>query len=594
MLSVMSSSPVRLRWPLLVLLVSIALTALAAFDAQRSVRAQNAVVTRATHEFANFAAWSYGQHLQEKLSVAAKEVLGAVNHGDNLHTSPMIPPAAALAHYMPWDVQCMCHRPNQGPTPADIVGFKLGNSRLDVAANTLADPARGWMTDDMMGGMSDDMMMGSRPASHLSTEETRWIVDTLTRQVRTQPLADRGFALIVAGAGDSTRVLSYTVMPTVSHDTIVYAVRYTRAQLSGILASVLDGTDLLPSSFTNGKRNREIIAVRVSDGSGNLIFDSTPGMNSPISTKLALPRQYGALGLDVLVRPEEAGTVVIGGLPHSRLPFLLGLLALAAAMSLVAVAQIRRETELARLRGDFVSSVSHELRTPLAQIRLYLETMRLGRAATAEQRDWSLAHIERETTRLSHLVENVLRFSSLGRADIPEPISIDASEEARRIVDEFKPLAAARKATIEAEIADTPKVFLRPEAMRHLLINLLDNAVKYGPAGQTITVRVVVEGRELRISVADQGPGVVSRDREMIWRPFSRGRSARGAAGSGIGLSIVRDVATQNGGHAWVESAEGGGACFVVTIPIAEGDSFDARDIAIESLTESEPATIVG
>jgi signal transduction histidine kinase len=357
---------------------------------------------------------------------------------------------------------------------------------------------------------------------------------------------------------------------------------------------VLDGTDLLPSSFTNGKRNREIVAVRVSDGSGNLIFDSTPGMNSPITTKLSLPSQYGALGLDVMVRPEEAGTVVIGGLPHSRLPFLLGLLALAAAMSLVAVAQIRRETELARLRGDFVSSVSHELRTPLAQIRLYLETIRLGRATTVEQRDWSLGHIERETTRLSHLVENVLRFSSLGRADIPSPVSIDASEEARRIVEEFKPLAAARKATIEAAIADTPKIFLRPEAMRHLLINLLDNAVKYGPAGQTITVRVVVEGRNLRISVADQGPGVVSRDREMIWRPFSRGRSARGAAGSGIGLSIVRDVATQNGGYAWVETAEGGGACFVVTIPIAEDDSLIARDVAIESLTESEPATIVG
>ena len=598
MLSVMTSSPLRLRWPLLVLLVSIALTAFAAFDAQRTVRAQNAVVTRATHEFANFAAWSYGQHLQEKLSVAAKEVLGAVNHGDNLHTSPMIPPAAALVHYMPWDEQCMCHRPRQGPTPADIVGFRLGNSRLDVAANTLADPARGWMTDDMTrdmaGGMMGDMIMGSPPVSHLSTEEKRWIVDTLTRQVRTQPLADRGFALIVSGAGDSTRVLSYTVMPTISHDTIVYAVRYTRAQLSGILASVLDGTDLLPSSFTDGKRNREIVGVRVSDGSGNLIFDSTPGMNSPISTKLSLPRQYGALGLDVMVRPEQAGTVVIGGLPHSRLPFLLGLLALAAAMSLVAVAQIRRETELARLRGDFVSSVSHELRTPLAQIRLYLETMRLGRATTAEQRDWSLGHIERETTRLSHLVENVLRFSSVGRADIPAPVSIDASEEARRIVDEFKPLAAARKAKIEAEIADTPKVSLRPEAMRHLLINLLDNAVKYGPAGQTITVGVVVEGRELRLSVADEGPGVAARDREIIWRPFSRGRSARGAAGSGIGLSIVRDVATQNGGHAWVEAADGGGACFVVTIPITESDSVSSRDIAIESLTESEPATIVG
>jgi hypothetical protein len=111
---------------------------------------------------------------------------------------------------------------------------------------------------------------------------------------------------------------------------------------------VLDGPGLLPSTFTQGRRNRDVVAVRVRDESGNLIFDSAPGTSSPVSSKLALPFQYGALELETLVRPEEAGTIVIGGLPRSRLPFLLGLLALAAAMSVVAVAQIRRDTELAR------------------------------------------------------------------------------------------------------------------------------------------------------------------------------------------------------------------------------------------------------
>ena len=145
-----------------------------------------------------------------------------------------------------------------------------------------------------------------------------------------------------------------------------------------------------------------------------------------------------------------ANTLVIGGLPKSRLPFLLGLLALAAALSFVAIGQIRREGELARLRSDFVASISHELRTPLAQMRLYLETLRLGRFTTEDQRNWSLDNVERETTRLSHLVERVLRFSRTGRADdeVREPVDVVA--EVQPIVEEFQPLAAARGSSVVA------------------------------------------------------------------------------------------------------------------------------------------------
>jgi signal transduction histidine kinase len=235
----------------------------------------------------------------------------------------------------------------------------------------------------------------------------------------------------------------------------------------------------------------------------------------------------------------------------------------------VAVAQIRRETELAGLRADFVSSVSHELRTPLAQIRLYLETIRMGRASTPAQRDWSLGHIERETTRLGHLVENVLRFSRLGRVDAPPTNEVNVAEEARRIVEEFRPLALARRTLLTVETDDTPPVQLRPDALQRLLVNLLDNAVKYGPTGQTVRVKVVTEATSIRISVCDQGDGVAEGDRELIWRPFVRGGAASVAAGSGIGLTIVRDVATQHGGSAWVEDAPGGGACFVVVLPYA-------------------------
>jgi signal transduction histidine kinase len=281
-----------------------------------------------------------------------------------------------------------------------------------------------------------------------------------------------------------------------------------------------------------------------------------------------MDRRFGAMALDVFVRPQQANMLVIGGLPQSHLPFLIGVLALAAALSVVAVTQLRRETELARMRSDFVSNVSHELRTPLAQIRLFTETLRLGRAPTREQRDWSLSHIERETTRLGHLVENVLRFSRVGRGDASVPAPVDVTAETQRIVDEFQPLAASKQVHVQARLEPTPAIPLRPDALQRLLLNLLDNAVKYGPTGQTVRVSVTNVDGEVRLAVSDEGPGVAATERESVWRPFQRGSAAAIAAGSGIGLTIVRDVVTQHGGRTWMEAAAGGGACFVIALPV--------------------------
>jgi signal transduction histidine kinase len=111
---------------------------------------------------------------------------------------------------------------------------------------------------------------------------------------------------------------------------------------------------------------------------------------------------------------------------------------------------------------------------------------------------------------------------------------------------------------------------LRPDALRRLLLNLLDNAVKYGPDGQTVKVGVTRHDGEAWLSVADQGPGVEASEHESVWRPFQRGSAGSIAAGSGIGLSVVRDVASVHGGRAWVEKAAppGSGARFVVALPV--------------------------
>ncbi len=557
----------RPGWPLLLLLASIALTAVAAWNAQRTARSHRAVVESALREYAGFAAWSYREHLQVWLDGAARDALGAVNHEDEMHTSPRVPHARDLAHYLTWDAECGCHQADSGVNPGIFFGFTLGSDTLGVGVNTFRDPARGWEVDrpapaDQRGGG-----IGVYTAA-----ERAWVVDTLTAQVRSGLRDDRGYAFLVGGFGGRPRFLAYTLMPTAWGDTLVYGAEYTREEIGRGLAWVLDGQGLLPASFTRRRANREVVAVQVSTAGGGVLFDSSPGLAWSLDARQRLPAALGGVVIRAQVLPERAGEVVIGGVPASRLPFLTGLLVLAAALSLVAMAQLRRERGFLRSRTDFVASVSHELRTPLAQIRLFLETLRLGRFTTEEQRAWSLDCIDRETRRLAYLVENVLLFSRPGRGAPPE--RADLAAEVERVVEEFRPLAASRRATLEVEAAadGVPPVRLRRDAFRQVLLNLLDNAVKYGPAGQTVRVRVErAASGAARVVVADQGPGVPPGEREAVWRPFHRGSgpAARSVGGSGIGLTVARGIVEEHGGRARVEDAPGGGAAFVVELPAA-------------------------
>jgi signal transduction histidine kinase len=554
-----------------VLLASIGLTALAAIEAQRTVRSQDGVASRTLDEYASFAAWAYAQRLADTLAMVQREALGAVNHGDNYHTSERVPVAADLAHYLPWSDQCMCHRPRLGPSPEAFFAIKIGQNSLEAGLNTHPHPREGWEVDRPMS-----MVMPMPAELQYSTAERKWLLDSLTRRIRRLGVVDHGFTFVIGNVAKAPRVISYTLMPTSWGDTMVYGARYSPESFAGLLEGVLEGTGLLPATFTEGRRNRDILAVRVRDQLGHTLFESAPGLDLPRGAHVELPERTGRLSVDAAIRPELAGTLIIGGLPKSRLPFLLGLLGLAAALSIVAVAQLRRDGELAQLRAGFVSSVSHELRTPLSQIRLYVETLRLGRAPSEEQRQWSLGHIERETTRLSHLVENVLRFSTIGGDDTTVRTPTNVAADVAKIVDEFRPLASSRKASIELHAEETPAVSLKPDALRHIVLNLLDNAVKYGPLGQTVRVAVSANAHTIAITVDDEGSGVAEAERERVWRPFTRGERGSETGGSGIGLTVVREVVTAHGGSARVETSPSGGARFVVELPVDGASSVTA------------------
>ena len=573
----------RPSWPLVLLFASLGATAIAAIEAHRTVRSQRALAEHALRDYAAFASWSYQQHLRESMSAAVREALGAVNHGDNLHTSPGIPDATEVPHYLPWDDACSCHRPRLGPIPSAFFGFTLGSDTLGLALNTHSDPDHGWLVQQPRETIHSPSTLAT------DARERRWVNDTLSRQIRGGARSEWRYNVVVGEWHGEPRLLTYTLMPTTRGDTVVYGATYSRAAFDALLGGVLDHDGVLPESFTRDRRNRDVVTVTVTDARGRALYESTPATEWRFDATTSLPASFGALQVRAQIRPNLAGEIIIGGLPRSRLPFLIALLLLSAALAVVAVMQLRREEELSAQRARFVSGVSHELRTPLAQIRLYVETLRLGRFRTDAQRERSLEQIDRETRRLAHLVENVLRFSRRGSPSSEEVAreTVDIATEVQDVANELALLAAARRAAIVVEVRQRPLVRMVPGTLRQVLINVLDNAVKYGPPGQTVQVIVDGDTDTARIEVLDEGPGIPASEREVVFQPFRRGRAAvsSGAGGSGIGLTIVREIVTAHGGSvAIAESARG--TRVVVGLPRAPSS------IAPPGVSEHEPSAI--
>jgi signal transduction histidine kinase len=257
------------------------------------------------------------------------------------------------------------------------------------------------------------------------------------------------------------------------------------------------------------------------------------------------------------------------------LPILAGVFVLTAGLLAVALRQLYRQQELARLRTEFVSGVSHELRTPLAQIRWFAELLYMGKLRSDEERTRSAGIIDQEARRLTYLVENVLNFSRTEKGTnriTPAPLDLD--KEIRDAVEMFTPLARSRRMAVQVGASGGLSVTADRDALRQILLNLLDNAAKYGPAGQTITVgsgeAPGSNGARVRLWVEDQGPGIPPADRDRVWEPYVRlSRTAESVTGgSGIGLSVVRELVTLHEGMAWIESAgANGGARVVVELP---------------------------
>jgi signal transduction histidine kinase len=353
----------------------------------------------------------------------------------------------------------------------------------------------------------------------------------------------------------------------------VFGFVVSSAALSELFQEWFDDQQLLPQPIAGEAPNDSLLYVTVEAPGGEQVFASPIAYPTELVASAPVSPELGDLVVHAAIRPDAASSLIIGGLPNSRLPLLVALLLLTLGVGGFTFVQLRREQGFQRLREDFVSGVSHELRTPLAQIRMFSELQEAGKLPSAEDQKRAVTVIAREARRLSHLVDNILQFSALSRTrgqGMPrEPL--DLSDAVREGVEAVRPLLLDRGMKLDVSAEPGLHVLGNREAIARVVVNLLDNAVKYGPRGQTVRVAIARANHVARLSVEDEGPGVPPGDRTRVFQAYTRlDRDVKARIpGSGIGLSVVSELAELHGGKASVEEGARGGARFVVELPIA-------------------------
>jgi signal transduction histidine kinase len=396
--------------------------------------------------------------------------------------------------------------------------------------------------------------------------------------------------LAVDTIGGVERLISLAlVRDSVAGVWAAYGVDAPPKALDSLFHDVARERELLPRALVGAIPNDSVIAVRVSRPDGVPFFQRGE-LDERFAASDTMSVAQGSLIVTVSLEPHLASSLIIGGLPPSRLPALIALLVLSILLALLAFAQLRRSRELARLRNQFVANVSHELRTPLSQISMFSETLLLGRERSVDERRHFLSVIFRETRRLASLVESVLRFSRGEAGAIRlRPELHDVSAEVRETLATFAPLAASSGAQLRAQLDNDAHAMVDAGALRQIMLNLLDNAVKYGPEQQTIFVRVIRGWDEVVVSVDDEGPGIAPADRRRVFDPFERldRRGAPKTSGAGIGLAVVRDLVIAHAGRVWIEDAPIGGARVSIALRAVEAPQRGEAAAAPASLEEA-------
>ncbi len=324
--------------------------------------------------------------------------------------------------------------------------------------------------------------------------------------------------------------------------------------------------DLFPTLYSDTDKQSR---VNVVDGDGRIVF------GPPLSKGgLTLGRQFETTLYKWRLNVAMASAAELAAAVARRRVWEMVLVALSGAVVIAGLIVIMlaaaRERKLSNLKSDFVANVSHELKTPLSLVRMFGELLQSGRVESEEKQKQYLQIIVSESERLGSLIENVLDFAKVERGKAAyEFVEGNVVDVVARAVEACRLRADRQNVALEfAAAPGLPSVKLDERAIEIALINLVDNALKYAPGGDSISIAVRALDRFIEISVTDQGPGIPVEDRKRVFERFERGKGSRGAQarGSGIGLALVKHIAEAHGGKASVDPAVPRGSRFSITL----------------------------
>jgi two-component system NtrC family sensor kinase len=228
--------------------------------------------------------------------------------------------------------------------------------------------------------------------------------------------------------------------------------------------------------------------------------------------------------------------------------------------------------DLDRIKSEFVTTVSHDLRSPLTAILGYVELIERAGTVNDQQREF----IRRVRLSVDHMTRLVADLLDLGRIEAGLDTTLEVtplSVLARYALDGLRSSAEMKQQKITTALPDDlPMVRGDPYRLRQMIGNLLENAVKYTPAGGEIAINAVVEGDQVILRVSDSGPGIPAADQPYIFDKFFRASNVpEDTGGTGLGLSIVKSIVDSHQGRIWVDSQLGKGTTFTVVLPTAQG-----------------------
>ena len=572
------------------------------YEALSTGRSRREIADRGLQDYVAYASWTTARAGDNMLAASLSTLFRGVV-GNRIADSESIPPIASLLSGAKYLETCGCAI----PLPADYF-FRF--DRVTGALETQPyresfakrNVERGWASAKV-GSYSPPYKR------ELIEPDAKWLRASLVRSV-TDDLP--GFIALIESENGSPRVIGLAPQRD-KEGAIIGALGFVTpaAQFAEVTFNYLwQNPKILPLAITRGFPNDSLLAANVTTPGGDVIYRSLGWSDGLRSDTASLSYLGGGMRVQVALRPDASKRLQGGLIPVSRVPVWVGLLTLTGFLTVIIVRNLQREHELARLRLEFSASVSHELRTPLAQILLFGETLTLGRTRSETERSDAASVIVREARRLMHLIDNTLTFSRAERPVVSlSPQRTHVAPLVREVIAGFLPLASVKNVRISQALDEEAEAFVDGEAFRQMLLNLLDNALKYGPAGQRISVflttghvrlalepaslgqKQVVRRSTIRLAVDDEGPGVSGNAKEEIWVAFARGMNGENPVGTGcgLGLAVVRELAERHNGSAWVEAAPGArGARFVIELPDAASSTVSPRTVGAPAREDRE------